>query len=310
MTTNALNALTKDPLALAGRLKDLQPGRASFRVVDGHHAGAELALNGGTVTIGADLGNTIVLLDPGIAARHVSIELKSGLVPALRVRALEGPVHVNGNKYIEIGQYADLQLPARLVLAGITTEFVPSVDYLQTAKRLAPYALYGVGGLLLFLMLSSAISSIGASFSSMPPSAISSDVADPGSALHWREQLGRRLAEAGLGTFISVESGSLGNLVATGEIDGQAADRWREIIKWYDAQAAAPLLVNNVTRGQGVTSAPSVRAVWFDARPQVSLDDGRSVGIGDTTPSGWKLEAIEDGSVTFIRDGKSVKVAF
>jgi hypothetical protein len=91
MTTNALNALTKDPLALAGRLKDLQPGRASFRVIDGHHAGAELALNGGTITIGADLGNTIVLLDPGIAARHVSIELKSGLVPALRVRALEGP---------------------------------------------------------------------------------------------------------------------------------------------------------------------------------------------------------------------------
>lgn len=54
-------------------------------VLEGAHAGAEIALADGIYLIGSDLGCDLVLLDPGVAGKHLRLRVENGRVGAERI---------------------------------------------------------------------------------------------------------------------------------------------------------------------------------------------------------------------------------
>jgi hypothetical protein len=299
-----MDQLNKSGLSLMGGMR--------LFVERGLHAGASLVSKQGSITIGAAAENDVVLLADQLAARHMRVVMLNPWTNKARLEAFDQPIDLPDGRRIETGHFVDLSLPAKFRI-GTAECRVETVREASTLKKfgipalallLAAFLLPSIAGLFSFSSSRGALPSPSVTTSSAP------NGLDVGALAGWQDKLVERLRNAGLTGQVNVERGQSGNLVAFGAIEDTALDKWRDVLKWYDSQGSAPLLVNNVMRGAAQTVLPSIRTVWIDANPQVVLLNGQTAGIGDTIPGGWKIEAIEVSGVLLSRDGRTTRIAF
>ena len=285
-------------------------GGVTLVIEKGMHAGARERSNTGVLSVGSDINNDVVLLGDNLAAHHVSISVVDSWRGTVRIEAKDESILLQDGRIIKNGRYLDVAMPVRFQAGG--AEF--SVQSSRNTASLKRFAVPAIGLLALALVLPSIIGLVSGGMRRLPsPSSMATSLTpdvSPAALETWQEKLREKIRETGLVGQVSIERGASGNLVATGATDSNAADKWRDVLKWYDAQAAGPLLVNNVARGDTPTTMPSFRAVWVDARPQVVLMNGQSAGIGDLIPGGWKIESIEVSGVLLSRDGRTARVTY
>ena len=287
-------------------------GGLAFSVEKGAHAGANAKSPSGRFSIGSGLENDIVLLADQLGPNHARISLIDAWRKRVRIEAEDRAVQLGDGRRIEAGHYADIALPARLRLGTAECQIDTARDTGGLKRFVVPAALV-LGAMIILPMLAGAIGLTGPK-SSLPSPAIvvanSLAGSDGANVAVWQGRLAERLGAAGLSGQVSIERGPSGNLIAVGVIDEAVTEKWREIVRWYDAQGNGPLLVNNVTRSGTNTELPAFRAVWLDNRPQAVLQNGQTAGIGDTVTGGWRIEAIDATGVTLTRDGRAAKLAF
>ena len=290
-------------LALAGGL--------TLVVEKGMHAGATTSTRAGALTIGSALDNDVVLISDQLVAQHARLSIGDAWRGLLRIEAKGGPIRTADGRIVDKGRHVDLTMPAVFQAGG--AEFrVEAAHDLKKARKLALPALILAGFALLLPSIAGVVTGL-----FRAPAALIASIPD-GSAIGVAaptaekavEMLRGRLREQGLTGQVTIERGSSGNIVATGVVEPQNLDKWRETIRWFDAQGGGPLLLNNVTRADQPTLLPAFRAVWLDAKPQVVLLNGQTATVGDTISGGWKIEAIEPGGVVISRDGRTSKIAF
>lgn len=297
-------------------------GGVRLVVEDGLHAGAKATIKSGSFTLGSNEKSDVVLLADDLAAHHAHITLMNPWTGRLRIEAQDQPIRTIEGQVVENGRFIDLTLPAQFQ-AGKAEFRVESVQDISRVKKIGI-----IGGVLLLCAL--ILPSI-TGFLSYRPEAMMLDApatpsifgnagvnqpasVQPGrdgmSLDQWRGTLQEKLAQAALVGQVGIEKGNTGNLVAVGTVEPQSLDKWRDVLKWYDSQNGAPLLVNNVTRGDVAVQIPTFRAVWVDAKPQVVLTNGQTASVGDTIAGGWKIESIDSSGVLLTREGRTTRVAF
>lgn len=285
-------------------------GGLTLHVNKGSHRGARFPARNGRLSVGSGLDNEAVLLADNLAPAHFTLNLIDSWRGVLRVEAKDQAIRTRDGKSVDAGRYIDLKMPAHFQAGDAEFEVVAPKD---TAK-IRKFALPVIALLALAILLPSLVSLISGPFRHVPtlpsPLELTAPLTDAGSLEKWQEQLREKVREATLGGQVMIERGPTGNLVAVGSVDPASLEKWRDVLKWYDALGNGPLLVNNVSKGEANAVLPNFRAVWVDSRPQVVLSNGQSAGIGDTIPGGWKIEAIDNSGVLLSRDGRISKVAF
>jgi len=298
-------------------------GGVRLVVEEGLHAGAKTTIKSGSFSLGSNEKSDVVLLADELAAHHAHITLLNPWTGRLRVEAQDQPIRTIEGQVVENGRYIDLTLPAKFQ-AGKAEFRVESVQDMSRIKKIGVIA----GAIALAALVLPSITS----FFTYRPEAMMMDVAPAPSSIfgntglgrqtttqpvkdslsldQWRGNLQDKLGAAGLIGQVSIEKGSTGNLVAVGTVEPQSLEKWRDVIKWYDSQSGAPMLVNNVTRGDVAVQIPTFRAIWVDAKPQVVLTNGQTANVGDTISGGWKIESIDSNGVLLTREGRSTRVAF
>lgn len=289
-------------LAIAGGL--------ALVVEKGVHAGGSANNRAGILTIGAALDNDVVLIADKLSPHHARLSVRNIWRGLLRIEAKDGPVRLADGRVIDQGRFLDVVMPARFQLAAAEFKAEPANDISKAKKFALPAVLLAALALMLPPLTGVISGLFSAPGSVMQVAAPAPLVQSTEQAEKFLEMLRGRLREAGLTGQVSADRGGAGSLVATGTIEPANADKWRDVIKWYDAQPGAPLLLNNVTRGEVNAVLPAFRAVWLDAKPQVVLLSGQTAGVGETIGGGWKIEAIEASGVVLSRDGRTAKVAF
>jgi hypothetical protein len=286
-------------------------GGLRFRVDRGVHAGAVHVSPNARLSIGAHADNDIVLIGDALAPHHMHVRVKDPWRGIVRLEAHGQAVDLPDGRRIEIGHFIDAPLPVRFRLG----EAECSLDSVRKINAYRAYALPAVGLLAAAILLPSIaglFTSSGAHFT--PSASVTTTSANsgamPADVAVWQEKLNDHLRQAGLAGQVSIERGSTGNIVAIGAIDDASLAKWRDALKWYDSLGAGPLLINNVTRGAAPLNLPAIRTVWLDTNPQIVLQNGQSVGLGELAPGGWKVEAIDPSGVLFSREGRTAKVPF
>ncbi len=291
-------------------------GGLVFRVEAGTHAGATVTSSRATLTVGAALDNDVVLIGDNLAQHHGRLGLADSWPPRVRLEALDGPVEIPGGRMLQQGHVIDLPLPLSFRMGTAECSVSGRREPASLMRKSAPLAALVLALLIVPPVLSGLFSGVSGLFSSSPvpgPAVTTtngSSPTDPAATQRWQEQLTNRLRMAGLAGQVSIERGGGGNIVAVGEVDETATEKWRDVLKWYDAQGSGPLLVNNVVRTGGQTALPGIRTVWLDANPQVVLANGQSAGVGETITGGWKIEAIERAGIVLSREGRTARITF
>jgi len=89
--------------------------RYVLRFLSGPHAGAEAVVNDGAYVLGNGADSDLVIQDPGIAARHLLLELRSGRMTA---ESLDAAFFLDGE---EVGQGRVTLAPFQVLTAGATS---------------------------------------------------------------------------------------------------------------------------------------------------------------------------------------------
>lgn len=305
MTTNLADAARDIALRIRGGLV--------LTVESGTHAGARLKANGSELSVGSASANDAVLIADALAPTHFRVGLADVWRSMAIITAENDSIVVNERRTLLAGQYQRLPLPVHVRAGQATIRVGLERDW---RALLSPPKAAATAGLVLTLAIGVSIVSpfkkasdhapaIAAREALAPRASWSTDTLESAMAA-LRSELGK----AGLGNDIRLESGPGGSLVASGSVDPSLSDKWRDVLKWYDARPGGPLLVNNVARGTRTDDLPAFRAVWVDANPQVVLASGQTAKPGDTVSGGWRIDGIDRQGIVVERGGRTLRVPF
>jgi hypothetical protein len=288
-------------------------------ITHGLHRGVSLALENPVYTVGSAGDADLLLSDPGIAARHLTLRFAAGQVA---VEALGGDVIAvarHGQKIrIPMGSGHRARLPLTVrVGAGVLTLSPPPAGA-RTAAPVAPIwrnKAQWVIALLLMCLCVGAFAYRGqpqASQASQPSPGLSTH--DGSSSMHasddnrgrasaaqakvWLEQ---QLDTASL-THITVnETG--GQLSVEGRYDPADKSRWTSVQQAFDARFGQQVVLHSSVSSRTEVAKPRVRfqAVWLGEHPYVVSDSGKRLYPGAVLADDWTLERIENNQVILAR---------
>ena len=122
------------------RMADLEEGLTPVLVeaVEGPGRGAQTTLSVGTITVGSDRGNDLVLPDKAVSRRHATIELLPG---ALKVRDLESR---NGTFYLKARiEQARVPVGGSVRMGRTVIRFTPVAASVESSERDELNGLFG-----------------------------------------------------------------------------------------------------------------------------------------------------------------------
>lgn len=117
-----------------------------------------------------------------------------------------------------------------------------------------------------------------------------------------------RLADAGLGRLEVNADRTTGIVTVAGALRADQRADWNAVQKWFDATYGMSVqLEARISEAANTVTLPfSVQSVWAGSSPRITLHDGSRSRIGDVLPGGWRLDAIQPGSIEISRDGENL----
>jgi hypothetical protein len=122
---------------------------ATLTVLSGIYEGASARLRTRRFSVGSGIDNPVVLTGSGLTVAHFQVERPAWPLGRLRVRALQGPVRINGRTRLNPGQWTKLKTASvveaadhRFILAQRRGLLWPLLALLAMAALIAAAAYY------------------------------------------------------------------------------------------------------------------------------------------------------------------------
>ncbi|MEM6666333.1 MAG: hypothetical protein AAF638_08015 [Pseudomonadota bacterium] len=299
-------------------------GALTVTVEGGAHRDAHQRVDGGPVTIGSGLDNTIVLFGDALPDCNAQITMTDELFGKGEITAIDGPVLLPDGSLLDTGDARAVKLPCTIRCGDIPVTIAPAMDldgfWTKLISGLLLVAAFVIGMHLVSSLprvlpsTSSAGAEIVGDIRSSVDRLMTGEArrgglmrraeADPLSALS------TRLGDAQLNGPVQLQQTSTGAIIATGLLDDAEMQRWRGVLQWHDLQTSAPLLVNNVKLGDGEADLPEIQSVWMGDDPHVVLKGGEMAREGERLAGGWTLERITGEGIILNQDGRRISVTF
>jgi len=265
------------------------------------HAGVVVGLERPTCRIGTDVECDIVLNDPQIQPRHLTLHIQPR---HLAIEAHGGDVMVDGVR-VRQGQGYRCRWPVEVCVGQTSLRLSRPQDSQPGSAARGLMSIRLALAALVLLCLGLGLFRFGAAPAPLP--APLAEAAAPAPALVDASErvtaLRDRLQAAGLhGLTVDPEPNAVR---VSGTLDSAQRLRWLEVQGWYDRTwGNRPLLRNDVT----LAAPPQpprvhIQAVWLGPSPYVVGERGERLYPGAAVTDGWVLQRIEPQRLVLARDG-------
>ncbi len=293
----------------------------SVELTEGLQAGQTRTLNVTTMVVGARGGADIVLMDEGVADRHVAISFtRSAFGLLATVEALEADISIDGVPVAAGEQLTEIKVPFQLEMGDACMTFrrpsnspaMPSLDTLGSLQggtgkprrgRVDPMILMSVMGLLILILLGVVWQLLNDrnTFVVDINTPVAAFEEPPVPDMQWLDTARAKISEYGFGDTLRVNVIADNIFSTSGKIPEAQMSRFREFQGWYDSQSGAPSMVWEVTQTARLARLPNIGMVRYSAPPAVILISGDEISIGEELIDGWILAGVDETTLSLER---------
>ncbi|TLX58646.1 hypothetical protein DN826_05030 [Stutzerimonas nosocomialis] len=279
---------------------------STLTVLEGVHQGVSLPLDMAACSIGAGQQSDLVLGDPGVAERHVTLRLSARHVA---VEALGGDVRVFGQgreTRVAQGSGYRARLPFELLVGQARLRLDAPASGGATVAPASGGTLQWMMAVVFMFICAGALavlrddaSPVSAGIAMAPVAAEAKTLRPSLDAL--RAELERDARAAGLeGLRIGVQNGQLR---VRGSLTAEQQSRWADVQRAFDGRHGryAPLHSEVALREPGAQPRVRFQAVWFGDNPYVINAAGARLYPGAALEHGWTLLRIDAEQVVLAR---------
>lgn len=317
---NLLEAARKHPL-LTSTFGSKGPATArevALKVTGGLHAGATLDLSEPLYTVGSSTESDIVFRDPGIASVHARLRRRGAKI---EIEAVGGDVKLTSGQIVPKGHGRRCKLPLQVAF-GEAQVFLTGPG--KTTSLLGRSVLVAAGLVIVAIFVAgNSLSLAGAERNNDRESVRQHAATDasqqgglgpaaqhPASASEAGQQLGMRLAEAGVGTLTIAETN--GRLIVSGSISQQQNEVWTGIRSWFDETYGEHVLLVSDVIEDDVEQAPRIplQAIWYGQQPYIITAEGARYHEGAFVSDGWTIAEIGETQLLLTKGGAKVALKY
>lgn len=304
-------------------------GKYLISVVGGVHTGAKVFVDPGTITIGRDASNNIVLFADDIEEQHVQLDLSAKYLQPIMVTPVNGSCRLDDGSIVDIGQYAEIDSGETIYFSNAALH----ISRVTSPKSVMNTAIKGAAILAIILIVPLAYSLFSNLFvgaagaGSKFFSSINHEI-----SVQSDQYLGTQFASAGepsekmvkeftwatraqledlkLNHRLQADSTADGSIRVFGTISDKESARWTSFLRWYDTKTGFPPLIRDVQSVGEQRDLPEIKSVWLGLEPTAIMQDGSIVKIGSQIRGGWKVITINKNGMTIERDGSTVSLTY
>jgi len=294
--------------------------RIKISVVDGMQRGAAHSIETNSLSIGSDESCDLILIDSGIAPRHVELNFERSLFGELfSVRTNETDVSVGGTPLVPGVPSPFEVMPTDVVMGDVriqlfennhrdTVETTRVGSFLDRAFRVGivviiALTLFWATGEYYYL---TAKDSYQLALTDTEPEVLAEGIDQEALITQFRQQLKeKRLAE-----YLDVTSNADGTMMVEGMIPSYMAGTWRQTVSWYDGNTQGSLMIARVSEMPGLVDFPPIAAIRLNEPAHVLFSNGRQAQKGSVVGGGWRINEISADGLELERWGETVTLSF
>jgi hypothetical protein len=291
----------------------------ALRVTGGLHTGATLVLAEPHYTVGSSTESDIVLRDSGIASVHARLRRRGAEV---EVEALGGDVKLTNGEIVPKGHGRRCKLPLQIAFGEAHVLLAGPEQTASDRGILRKPVLVAAGLLIVTLIIAGNSWSLAEAernndresiqqYAAMDASqgGLAPPAQHAASASEAGQQLGKRLAEAGIGTLNIAETN--GRLIVSGSISQQQNDVWTGIRSWFDqTYGEHVLLASDVVEGDEQVPRIPLQAIWYGQQPYIITAEGARYHEGAFVSDGWTIAEIGETQLLLTKGGAKVALKY
>ncbi|MEM8978507.1 MAG: FHA domain-containing protein [Pseudomonadota bacterium] len=292
----------------------------SVSITGGMAQSAARSMHVSELTLGAQIGSDVVLLDEGVADIHAKLRLeRSAFGTLVHIEALGGPVDIDGQTLAMGDTKDETLLPVTLGLGSATllidkpaSRMAGVVGKSAKVRRFDPVILMSLAGLvavLLFGFLWPLLERNNQYTIDINTPQYEQQVAMVPST-DWEKQFEIQARDLGLSEVVSASLVSEGILRVEGQLPEGKIQEYRALQAWYDGQLDPPSAIWAVQQRAQLGKMPNIAMVRFSEPAAVILKSGSVITLGEEVSEGWVLDAISDNTLSLVRDTETQIIEF
>jgi hypothetical protein len=271
-----------------------------------------------TLSVGAANDCDIVLMDSGILPHHLTLHMRRSAFGVLVEVSTLGPVTIGKINLGANHASGFLRLPQTLTVG--TVKMTLAQAQAQVPKDLLrnthPPRLMGMVAIVSFVLALALMVPL-AQFLRSPerrPVRIAHEQAATSAAplafdRTFRKSVETELARLQLNENVDV-AGAEGLLTINGRIPAAKWSAWRSFTHWYDQQANAPVLVQDVSLANELASLKPVAAIRLSDPAEILFVDGDIRKVGELVDDDWVIASISAAGIVLTRGEDRTEITF
>jgi len=291
-------------------------------LTDGIQAGQSRRICTPTLMIGSEDTNDLILLDPSVAAAHVSVTFQRSVFGTLvNVKALADGVRVDDSDLEKDAERDAMRLPVEIGIGGNTVlldredgkrNAKPSAKAKPERRKADPVVLYAfsticllfIGYVLLSKMTPERAYAVEVTSNTETP------VVSVALDAEWVAMTKAKAAAFNLENEIDISQQSDNLIYIYGRIPESKLPELRELQAWVDGQPAAPTFVWDVRRQAALRDMPQIAMVLTSEPRRLILSNGQVKPVGDTLVDDWIVSEIGETSMTVARGSEEIIITY
>jgi hypothetical protein len=266
------------------------------------------------LSVGSDIGCDIVLMDDGVLPHHMTFHMRRSAFGVLVEVHAQGPVTI-GALTLDANQTFGVQrLPQTLTIGEVRMTLAHAPEAMsRRAQQVRTAGIVGIISLVFALALLSPLVQVLRNPERRPVRIAQEETATPQTRLAvdraFRSTVEAELARLQLNDNVNVDTAE-GLLSINGRIPAAKWTAWRSFTHWYDQQAGAPVLVQDVARATELASLKSVAAIRLSDPAEIRFVDGDIRKIGEVIDDNWVISSISADGIVLTRGEDSTEITF
>lgn len=269
-----------------------------------------------TLSVGSAIGCDIVLIDDGVLPHHMTFHMRRSAFGVLVEVFAQGPVTI-GAMALDANQTSGVQrLPQTLTVGEVRMTLAHAQVAEAIPRRAQPVRTAGIVGILSLVFALALVTPLVQLLRSperhavrIAPEVTATPLAQLAIDRAFRSSVEAELARLLLKDNVNVNTAE-GLLSINGRIPAAKWAAWRSFTHWYDQQAGAPVLVQDVARATELASLKSVASIRLSDPAEIRFVDGDIRKIGEVVDDNWVISSISADGIVLTRGEDRTEITF
>ncbi len=266
------------------------------------------------LSIGSAIGCDIVLMDDGVLPHHLTLHLRRSAFGVLVDASAEGAVKI-GALSLEAGKSSGVQrLPQVITVGDARLTLAHPVEAAPRHTRLqGTIGILGIVSFVLALALAAPLVQMLTTPERLPIQMVQKTEAPEvqlAANLSFRSAVEAELARLELQDSVIVAASGANLISISGQVPASKWQSWRSFTQWYDQQAGAPVLKQDVARATDAVRLKPVAMIRLSEPAEIIFVDGETRKVGESVDDNWVITSITSDGLILTRGEDTTEITF